>query len=355
MSLELQKFLRNGNGVDLLKLKYGINAKKHSVYSNLVLFKYNQIDSPMGERIVQEARGIILDSENDWAVVARGFDKFFNAEEGHAAKIDWSTARVQEKVDGSLMMLYHYKGEWHVASSGTPDASGPVNNGERTFRDLFWDTWNKLNYAEALKSVTKDTTLIFELTTPLNRVIVPHTDYKLTLIGIRNRESGIESPVSTAIGFNVVGEYPLKSLADIRLAFEKVDGLRQEGFVVVDGDFNRVKVKHPAYVAMHHLKDGMSDKRLLDIIRNGESAEFLAYFPEYAEQYNSLATKYSSLVKEISDIYETVKDIPVQKDFAIQVKDRRANSVYFLLRRGKGSVTSILKDVALDTLTDWLG
>ena len=37
--------------------------------------------------------------------------------------IDWGTARVYEKLDGSLMTLYRYGGAWQVASSGLPDGS----------------------------------------------------------------------------------------------------------------------------------------------------------------------------------------------------------------------------------------
>src|SRR2546423_400145 len=73
-----------------------------------------------------------------WNVVARGFDKFFNHGDHLAAPIDWSTAKVQAKEDGSLCVLYHYNSDWHVATSGSPDASGNVYDNPLTFADLFW-------------------------------------------------------------------------------------------------------------------------------------------------------------------------------------------------------------------------
>ena len=33
---------------------------------------------------------------------------------------------MQEKLDGSLCVAYYYQGDWHVATTGTPDAGGPV-------------------------------------------------------------------------------------------------------------------------------------------------------------------------------------------------------------------------------------
>ena len=67
---------------------------------NLYIVKYNQIKSDFSIKAVQEARGIILEKGTN-KIIARAFDKFFNYSEGHAELIDFSTAKVQEKVDGS--------------------------------------------------------------------------------------------------------------------------------------------------------------------------------------------------------------------------------------------------------------
>ncbi len=105
---------------------YAIKVVAHRQYPHLISLKYSQIDSPMGEKIVQQCRGIVLDRSQDWAIVSYPYDKFFNYGEGHRATVNWSTARVYEKLDGSLMTLYFYEGAWHVQSSGTPDAGGEV-------------------------------------------------------------------------------------------------------------------------------------------------------------------------------------------------------------------------------------
>lgn len=55
------------------------------------------------------------------------YKKFFNYGENGSASIDWKTARVYEKIDGSLLTLYFAMGEWHVASSSLPDASGKIS------------------------------------------------------------------------------------------------------------------------------------------------------------------------------------------------------------------------------------
>ena len=149
--LELQKFLRAEGiqGFERLKETYGITTRQSDVHPELYLFKYSQIDSPMSERIVQESRGIILNGDDNWRVVSRPYDKFFNYNQGHSAKMDWSSAKCYDKLDGSLVTLYWYKGQWNVATSGHPDAAGEVWNTQSkviTFKELFWDTWRSLNY-----------------------------------------------------------------------------------------------------------------------------------------------------------------------------------------------------------------
>jgi hypothetical protein len=98
------------------------------VDGDLVSLKYNQIESPMHEPIVQECRGMVVtraDRHDPRAPV----QQVLEPRRGTSGKIDWSTARVLEKLDGSLMTLYHHGGEWCVASSWSPDGGRIVRRG----------------------------------------------------------------------------------------------------------------------------------------------------------------------------------------------------------------------------------
>jgi hypothetical protein len=87
--------------------KYGLDKAindfklKSREYDNKILLKYDQLSSPtlMGLPEMQDCRGLILE-KCTWKVMSLAFRKFFNAEEGNAAKIDWNTANVLEKLDG---------------------------------------------------------------------------------------------------------------------------------------------------------------------------------------------------------------------------------------------------------------
>lgn len=346
--LEIQIFLRNDGTLSDLEQRYGIKSKRHTKYQNLILLKYDQINSPMAEMIVRECRGIILDESQNWNVVSRSLNKFFNYGEGHAASIDWATAVVQEKLDGSLCTLYWYNG-WNVATTGTPDASGNVNGLGMTFADLFWNIWKEMK----LELPTDHRCYMFELTSPYNRVVIRHMESKLTLLGIRNPETG-EEFVPT--GYPSVQAHSLSTLGSVISTFDKMNPLEHEGYVIVDQNFNRIKVKHPGYVAIHHLKDGFGPKRILEIIRSGESSELLTHFPEWELEFKEVEIRYSALVNEITKDFERIKDIQVQKDFALEAVKTRCSGALFALRNNKvASIREFLANIQINNLMEILG
>lgn len=65
-----------------------------------------------------ECRGLIVDKAT-LQPVCYPFNKFFNSVESHAAAIDWSTARVQQKVDGTLVNVFFWRDQWRFSTCGT--------------------------------------------------------------------------------------------------------------------------------------------------------------------------------------------------------------------------------------------
>ena len=99
-----------GDWEERLKRDYDLRIKRDGEYA---VFNY-EINADFYDPIVQEARGIILDTER-YEVVCWPFRKFGNYSEGYADRIDWSSARVLEKIDGSIIKLWYDKiGRAHV-------------------------------------------------------------------------------------------------------------------------------------------------------------------------------------------------------------------------------------------------
>lgn len=355
MKLETQKFIE-AHGLAMLVERYHIAAKRHPRYPNLVFLKYDQIESPMAEPICQECRGLILDEADGWRVVSYPFRKFFNYGEGHAPAIDWRTARVYEKLDGSLMTLYWYDGAWQVASNGTPDAGGDVWGHSGTFAHLFWQVWYRQWYW-----TPSDQSLcyMFELMTPHNRVVVPHSASRLVCIGARDVRDGREvrpEDLGRTYGWEFVKSYPFYSIDDCLAAARALNPMQSEGYVVCDASFNRVKVKSPQYVALSHMKDSFSARRMLEIVRLNESDEFLTYFPEMRPTYEAVRYAFDGLVAEIEGTYARIRGIDEQKTFAIEAQQCRLSSALFMLRAGKvASVREYLAKATVQSLERAIG
>ena len=123
----VQQYLQNGGTLAELQEKYALNIKRHPKYNSLCLFKYDQINSrPENHPIIVCARGLILDEARSWTVVSLPFNRFFNYGQCESVEIDWSSASVALKLDGSLIILYYAFGKWQVQTSGSPAAEGEV-------------------------------------------------------------------------------------------------------------------------------------------------------------------------------------------------------------------------------------
>ncbi len=238
------------------------------IKGNLCIFNY-LAGADFFDEIVREARGIIIDLDS-LEVVCWPFTKFGNWNDPYVDKIDWASAKVQEKIDGSIVKCYFYGGEWHWASNAHIDAADAQIDGltNHSFQDLI--EW-AVNYPEVQKvlSNTEDT-YIFELTSPWNRVVIPQTKTLLTLTGIRNNKTGEEYTYNGT--FNKPDEYPLTSFEDcvkMLATFNKGTDIKHEGFVVVDKDFHRIKIKTAEYFECHHVWNnglGISKKRVVKML-----------------------------------------------------------------------------------------
>ena len=298
--LKIQEHLRKfGLEVTVDKFKLKIKSYEHKT-----LFKYDQLISPtmMALPEVQECRGLILEN-GTWNVLSMAFEKFFNSEEANAAKIDWNTAHVLEKLDGTLIQVYWdwHKNAWFAGTTGTAEGEGEVNNKMgTTFNDLFWDTVNnKYSFNECL--LNKDLIYVFELTTPYNIVVKPHGESSATILTVRNRETLAElswkdlEMVSVSLGIPLVKKYDLNA-TNVGVLLRTFEGMvwHDEGYVVVDANFNRIKIKNPAYVHAHHLKGKTAEHNILTIVKTNEIEEFAATFPERREELFKLKENYLS-------------------------------------------------------------
>ena len=341
--LQLVKYIKV-NGLENLQHRYAIAANRHQKYPNLVCFKYSHRHSPMNSEIVHQARGIILDEANDWEIISYPYKKFFNHGEKYAAKIDWKTAKVYEKLDGSLVVLYYYDNRWWVQTSGRADASGLVKNKSVSFCELFWQVFWQLNY-QLPKEV--EFCYMFELMTPINRVVVPQVKNRLVLHGVRNLVTlEEEKPEKWAEKYNweVVKTFNFKDFKSVLEEAKNLPIVEGEGFVVCDRSFHRQKIKASQYVLLAYdfqslLRENSNpvdiESKILELILIQECDEFLAYFPELVPSYQKVKVRLERLIDLIQNAYEKYQGITDQKEFALNILNHPFKDILFGLRNQK--------------------
>lgn len=277
---------------------------------HLIMFKYSQVDSDFHIGLVRECRGLILD-EDTLEPVCVPFFKFGNYGESYCPEIDWKSCWVEEKLDGSLIKVVKMAtGDLLISTNGTIDAfKAPVADqigckaksfGDLAIEGLAFYGLNKESFVDMLEC---NKTYMFELTSPFNKIVVSWHETKLSFLGIRDNKTLQETCFCDhmlAKSFNTPKMFPLRSIDECVSAAKELD-CNSEGYVVCDKNFNRVKVKSPTYVSLHHMRNNgvLSFARGVEIVRGNEVDEVLTYFPEFGDHLRKIKDDYNRFVAEI--------------------------------------------------------
>ncbi len=315
--LKIQEFIQaHDNWRDLLSTKpYNL---KISEDDGFVLFKYNQIASDFSQEICQEARGLILDTQDNFRVVRYAFKKFFNIDEGFAAHIDWDTAVASEKIDGSIMSVWYARGKWHLSTNGTIDAFKAELSGVGPYK-TFGELFESVLPLSTFTNYNKHHCWTFELVSPYNKVVIDYPETKVYLLSVRDMNSLEEldfdavEMIADANNMAVPERYDLNNETDYRQLVEQMpEG--HEGIVVRDGNGERVKIKTLLYFEMHRAKNNgvITLERIVDLIRANDHYEFLSYFPEYTDTFNAVKHQVDRVDGIVAKIKQDVENWKLQ-------------------------------------------
>lgn len=313
----------------LSKDPYNLIIKDDPDYPGLYLFKYNQYLSDMSNIICQEARGIIVNvEENPSVIVCHSFDKFFNYCEENASeslnKFDWSDYSFQEKKDGSLLRMWYYNNKWNISTSGTIDAfKAPIDipsNPYRSFGEMFQNIFD--SYGEDTSTMLENFTYSFEMTSPDNKIVVNYEDNELTLIGVRNIQTNTELDPEEANPFENIRTPKRWKYGSINEALEEINNVSNfEGLVLCDWKFNRVKIKTDEYLTLAKLADATkSDRNIIRLILEDKIDDLQVTEQNIINRIDRAKDYINNEIRAINEYINSVDYSLDRKDIALSVK-----------------------------------
>jgi len=344
--LKVQEYLAS-NSIEKLIEEFHIIVTKDDT-SPLIILNYDQIESsPKNHPVIRECRGLVLDS-TDYSLVARSFLRFFNWGEqaDEMPLFNFNKFYVNEKVDGSLVIVFNYKGQWFANTRGS------FGRNLMQFTDFTWqDAFCQALGINTLQELKLDPayTYVCEYCSPFNKIVRHYSKPVMYLLTMFKGEQELTQDEVDQVGFLRPERFAFTNIDDI-LTFlvdkSSVDPTF-EGIVKCDDAFRRWKVKSKTYVSLHHMRGNNGEnlynpKYLLPFILAGETDEVTNYFEEtkevIADYKNQVDIHFANMMK----VWEAAKDITVQKDFALAIVGKTPFTGFLFEARKKGVNPSLL-------------
>lgn len=335
--LTLQEYIQEINRDGLLKfandhlLKVAQEEKRFILnYSDVILGSPKDWHS-------HYSRGITLEENNgSYRIIAKPFNRFYNYQEAPPYLVGTPEEKlnfdepfeVHKKADGSLILLYWWDNRWNVNTRGS-FAKGKISPFTHyTWEEIFWETFPP---TVPTMDLAKDRTHLFELCTPWNEV-VEHFEV-----------SFIKYLTSFTLGGEEIPEPLLAPIGCERIACDGLDGVldalgklpvHAEGFVLKQGSV-RKKCKTENWAKLAHLREGITNHGVWELIFSGQHDEVKALFPHLSPMIDERVQRYVDEKHECAKVFESISGIQEQADFAREAMKYGYYGTLFLLRRMK--------------------
>jgi len=276
------------------------------------LWIYNYSTATQYERvwneITMQCRGLILDE--NYQIIARPFEKFFNLGEMENQLIPDEPFDVYEKMDGSLGILYWYQGKAFIATRGSFQSE----------QSVVGNAILQKKYGHLIAQLEQDKTYLFEIIYPSNRIVLNYGNLEdLILLAVIDNATGKDCPLPD-IGFSLVKKY--NHLQDLQ-QLEKLEEENKEGFVVRFKSGLRYKIKFAEYVRLHRIITKVSSISIWEYLRTGQTlAEILEHVPD--EFYDWIKQEQANLQAQFQGI-----EAQCQADYK-ELATRKETAMYFM-------------------------
>ncbi len=253
--------------------------------------------------------------KKDYLPVSLSWPKFFNYTEQpglypNPDNFDISKSYIDEKIDGSTLIVSRYRGKYIIRTRGTFDVCCLPN-----YLELASTLREELERATNNKWVDSEgVTLLFEWQSVDNIIIIRPQKSQLFLIGAINMaDYSIKSvkeleEISAAINIPRPKQFKFGSIKEIIDTCKSLKG--QEGYVFsYNNNQNRVKLKGDWYLKLHRMKSAISSfNNLMDLYFDLDYPTQSSFFKYIEDTFDyELAKVAEPNIIQIDNIYTKAK------------------------------------------------
>jgi RNA ligase len=238
---------------------------------------------------------------------------------------------VQEKMDGSLGIIYYYDGKWNVATKGSFTSDQAIKATEML---------KKYN----LSSVPTNLTLLVEIIYPANKIVVKYDEENLVLLTVVDNSSGYEFYNTKNTTIPTIEQFTTPKTFNYTIpemiALQKTIPKDEEGFVVRFENGLRVKIKGEEYLRIHKMIAHMSPISFWEVMVNGKvPTTYLEQLPdEFRDEFRpiieQLEKQYKDVLDETVQEFLSIPDKTSRKTIGLYLKDnpgKHARAMFSLL------------------------
>lgn len=266
----------------------------------------------------RECRGIVFDDKTG-AVVGRPLHKFFNLNERESTQahlIDWSkVAYVMEKRDGSMLHTVVRDGKVLMKTKKSFNSDVALVVQEWIAKVGQYDS---VYIREMLTDPLLAThTLIFEWTSPSERIVLAYDRPALWLLHARNNVTGQYLSRAELVAFaykydvplvDEVTEFTVDGKFDVSLMVEAAATREDtEGWVVQFENGEMIKVKTEWYLARHRVMTFIRERDIAELVVNETIDDFKSSLVEKGIDLFDILEIEDRVVARMSKLVDTVE------------------------------------------------
>lgn len=295
-----------------------INRVDHPSFP-LSIFDYshNTVFDNSWDLYTFNSRGLVIDT-NTRKIVARPFVKIWNdteVPELFKSKSKLPIVKIEDKVDGSLGILFKYKGDIFINTRGSFTSDQAIKAKE---------IWNS-KYSHLNSKIKEGETHLFEIIYKDNKIVLDYEFEDLVYLTSYNNNNGEEFEFEHWC-YRKVEKYN-SELKDIEKIRNSNGGELREGWVVTFDDGSKFKIKTLEYMILHKSISNLSTTAIWEAVQLDPNVKSLIesvpdeYYDTIREHVKNLITSYNQKIQDAMKLLDSIDPFSSDKQIFLEYGD----------------------------------